>query len=60
MDKLKHRIDALCRKVIAAPDGSEELKIALQELRSALGEHVESLRKQLTDLRQKGFPRDDV
>jgi hypothetical protein len=56
MDNLKLRIDALCCKAIAAPDGSEELTMAMQELRSALGEHVELLRKQLADLRQKRLP----
>ncbi len=57
MDNLKHRIDALCAKVIAAPDGSEQLNIDMQELREALAEHVEQLRKQVIDLREKGFPR---
>ena len=56
MDNLKLRIDALCCKAIAAPDGSEELTMAMQELRFALGEHVELLRKQLADLRQKRLP----
>jgi hypothetical protein len=49
---VKERIDTLCARVVAAPDGSEELKVAMEELRSALGEHVEQLRKRLADLRQ--------
>jgi len=55
MNDLKQRIDALCAKVIAAPDGSEELTIAMRELRTALAEHSENLRKQLANFRQKGF-----
>jgi hypothetical protein len=56
---IEERIAALCAKVIAAPDGSEELASAMQELRSALGEHAENMRRQVANLRQKGFPRSD-
>ena len=55
----KERINALCAKVIAAPDGSEELAIGIQELRSALADHVEILRRQISDLRQKSFSHSD-
>jgi hypothetical protein len=54
---IKQRINALCAKVIAAPDGSEELAIGIQELRSALADHAETLRRQLAKLREKGFLR---
>ena len=56
MSDLKRRIDALCAKVIAAPDGSEELTITMRELRSALAEHSENLRRYLEKFRQKGVP----
>ena len=55
MNDLKQRIDALCAKVIAAPDESEELTIAMRELRSALAEHSANLRRQVEEFRQ-GFP----
>ena len=54
---IEERIAALCAKVIAAPDGSEEFGSAMEELRSALSEHAENLRRQVANLRQKGFPR---
>ena len=54
MNDFKHRIDALCDKVIAAPDDSEELKRAIAELRNALSDHAHHLRRQVADLRQKG------
>jgi hypothetical protein len=53
---IKERIAALCAKVIAAPDRSEEFVRAMEELNSALGEHAENLRSQIASLRQKGFP----
>ena len=53
---IEDQIAALCAKVIAAPDGSEELGSAMEELRSALSEHAENLRSQIASLRQKGFP----
>ena len=53
---IKERIVALCAKVIAAPDGSKELGDAMQELRSALKEHAEDMRRQVVNMRQKGFP----
>ena len=56
MNDLKHRIDALCRKVIAAPDGSEELQSALAELRNALADQAQDLRRQAAELRQKDVP----
>jgi hypothetical protein len=56
---IKERIAALCAKVIAAPDGSEELSCTMEELRSALSEHAENLRRQIANLRQKGFPHSD-
>jgi hypothetical protein len=60
MNDLKQRIDILCAKVIAAPDGSDELRNAMQQLREALAEHVEHLRKRLADFREKGHhPRSD-
>lgn len=54
--EIQDRIAALCAKVIAAPDGSEEFGGAMQELRFALSEHAENLRTQIANLRQKGFP----
>jgi uncharacterized coiled-coil DUF342 family protein len=57
---LKERIDALCAKVIAAPEGSEEFTAAMQELRSTLNEHVERLRKLIAQQRQKEFPPSDL
>jgi hypothetical protein len=56
---IKERIAALCAKVIAAPDGSEELRCTMEELRSALSEHAENLRRHVANLRQKGFPHSD-
>jgi hypothetical protein len=56
---IKERIAALCAKVIAAPDGSEELSCTMEELRSALSEHAGNLRRQIANLRQKGFPHAD-
>ena len=56
---IEERIAALCAKVIAAPDGSEELGSAMEELRSALSEHAENLRRQVANLRQKGFSHSD-
>jgi hypothetical protein len=56
MNGLKQRFDALCGKVIAAPDGSEELQSALAELRNALADHAQHLRTQAADLRQKDVP----
>jgi hypothetical protein len=53
---IKDRIADLCAKVIAAPDGSEEFGGAMAELRSALNEHAENLRRQIANLRKKGFP----
>ena len=53
---IKDRIAALCAKVIAAPDRSEEFACAMEELNSALNEHAEHLRSQIANLRQKGFP----
>lgn len=53
---IKERIAALCAKVIAAPDRSEEFVCAMEELNSALSEHTENLRSQIASLRQKGFP----
>ena len=53
---IKERIAALCAKVIAAPDRSEEFVCAMEELNSALSEHAENLRSQIANLRQKGFP----
>ena len=52
---IKQRIDALCAKVIAAPDGSEELRGSMEELRSALSEHVENLRRRIAAERNKVF-----
>jgi hypothetical protein len=56
---LKERIDALCAKVIAAPEGSEEFRAAMQELRSALNEHVERVRKLIAEAREREFPPSD-
>jgi len=53
---LKERIDALCAKVIAAPDGSEEFKVAMQELRSTLNDHTERMRKLIAEERHKESP----
>jgi hypothetical protein len=52
---VKEQIDTLCARVIAAPDGSKELEIAMEELRSALAEHIDQLRERLADFRQKAF-----
>ncbi len=56
---LKERIDALCAQVIAAPEGSEEFTAAMQDLRSALNEHVGRVRKLIAEERQKEFPSSD-
>ena len=56
MNDLKHRIDDLCGKVIAAPHGSEELKLAMDDLRSALADYAQHVRWQVADLRQKNVP----
>ena len=56
---INERIAALCAKVIAAPDGSEELSCTMEELRSALSEHAENMRRQIANLRQNGFPHSD-
>jgi len=56
MNDLKHRIDVLCGKVIAAPDRSEELKSVMDELRSALSDYTKEVRWQVADLRQKDVP----
>ena len=56
---IKERIVALCAKVIAAPDGSKELGDAMEELRSALKEHAEDMRRQIANMRQKGLLRTD-
>ncbi len=56
---IKDRIAALCAKVIAAPDGSEELTRTMEELRSALSEHAEDLRSHVANLRQNGFSHSD-
>jgi hypothetical protein len=53
---IKDRIAALCAKVIAAPDRSEEFARAMEELNSALTEHAENLRSQIANMRRKGFP----
>jgi hypothetical protein len=53
---IKDRIAALCAKVIAAPDRSEEFVCATEELNCALSDHAENLRNQIANLRQKGFP----
>jgi hypothetical protein len=53
---IKDRIADLCAKVVGAPDGSEEFVGAMEELNSALSEHAENLRRQIANLRQKGFP----
>jgi hypothetical protein len=55
MDDLKNRIDDLCRKLITLPDDSDEWMAVTLELRAALGEHASRLRKQLSELREKGF-----
>jgi hypothetical protein len=56
MDNLKHRIDALCGKAIAASGGSEELTSAMYELRKGLADRANDLRRQVGDLRQEGIP----
>ncbi len=56
MNGLKHQIDALCGKVIAAPDGSAELKNAMSELQNALADYAKEVRWQVADLRQKDVP----
>ncbi len=53
----KNRIEDLCAKVISAPDGSDEFRTALLELRTALRDHAEHLRTQIADVREKAFPR---
>ena len=55
MDDLKNRIDDLCRKLIKLPDDSDEWMAVTLELRAALGEHASRLRKQLDEVRKKGF-----
>jgi hypothetical protein len=47
--RLKDRIDALCAKAIAAPEGPEFDEI-INELREAMREHAESLRKMVRDI----------
>jgi hypothetical protein len=42
--RLKDRIDALCAMAIETPDG-EELSRIVQELRKAIHEHTQGLRK---------------
>jgi hypothetical protein len=49
----KERIDALCAQVIAAPDGSEEFRVAMNELRSTLNEHTERMRQLIAEERHK-------
>ena len=56
MNEFKERIDGLCSKVIAAPDDSNELTIAMQELRMALRDHMEHLRRQIAESLEKGAP----
>jgi len=56
MNGFKQQFDALCGKVLAAREGSEELQSALAELRNALAEHARHLRIQAADLRQKDVP----
>jgi len=56
MNGLKHQIDALFGKVIAAPDGSAELKNAMSELQNALADYAKEVRWQVADLRQKDVP----
>jgi hypothetical protein len=56
MKDLKHQIDALCGRVIVAPQGSEELNSVIDELRSALADYVQQVRRQVADLRQKNVP----
>ncbi len=53
---VKQRFDALCGKVIAAPEGSEELQSALAELRNALADYAQDLRRKAADLRQTDVP----
>jgi hypothetical protein len=53
---VKKRINDLCAEVIKARDGSEELRIALAELQTALGDHTRELRKQVADVRDKVYP----
>ena len=52
----KERIDALCAKVIAAPDGTEEFRVAMQELRFTLNQHTERMRKLIAEERHKESP----
>jgi hypothetical protein len=54
--ELKHRIDDLCAKVIAAPDGSEAFANAMRELRNALADHSQHMRRQIADLRRNAIP----
>jgi len=47
--RLKDRIDALCAKAIATPEGPE-LTAVLAELQDALREHTAHLRKMVRDI----------
>jgi hypothetical protein len=46
--RLKDRIDALCAKAIATPEGPE-LSEVIKELQAAMREHVEYMRKMVNN-----------
>jgi hypothetical protein len=47
--RLKDRIDDLCRRAIATPEGPEFSKV-VDELREAMREHAEELRKMVREI----------
>ena len=53
--KSEEQIHALCLRVAAAPDGSEELRVAMDELRTALKGNAERGRAKLAEL-QRSLP----
>ena len=44
---MEDKIRTLCQKVIETDGNSEEIRIAADELRSALSKHIEHMRKSL-------------
>jgi len=52
----EERIRALSMKVAAAPNDSEEFRVAMSELRAALNENARQARIKIAALKQKAFP----
>jgi hypothetical protein len=51
--RLEDRIRVLCAKAVAIPDSAEASKV-LQELRQAIHEHIQRLRKHPAQLQRRG------